>query len=283
MDSGRSGRTSKSDPRRDGRRNGAGVSRPGSLVVVGTGISLVGQTTLETLARLERAEKLFYLVTAPTTEAWIRGLNPTAESLGDCYADGKSRYKIYQEMTARILSAVRSGLQVCAAFYGHPGVFVSASHAAIRRARREGFAACMLPAVSAEDCLVADLGVDPGEDGCQSYEATDFLISRRRFDPTSALILWQVGVLGETSVRKGMACRPERLAVLTAVLRRHYPPRHRVVLYEAAEFPTCDPVIKRIPLARLSQQTVWPMTTLYVPPKPSRVVDARIMRWLDQT
>jgi hypothetical protein len=34
----------------------------------------------------------------------------------------------------------------------------------------------MLPAVSAEDCLFADLGVDPGAAGCQSHEAADFLI-----------------------------------------------------------------------------------------------------------
>jgi hypothetical protein len=34
----------------------------------------------------------------------------------------------------------------------------------------------MLPAISAEDCLFADLGVDPADHGCPSYEATDFLV-----------------------------------------------------------------------------------------------------------
>ena len=251
--------------------------------MVGTGIKLVGQTTVEALACLQQAEKLLYLVTDPTTEAWIRRLNPTAESLEDCYAEGKSRVRTYQDMTARIMAAVRSGQEVCAAFYGHPGVFVSASHASIRRARQEGFSARMLPGISAEDCLVADLGVDPGEVGCQSFEATDFLICRRKFDPSSSLILWQVGVLGESRVKKGRACRPERLEVLTGRLRRHYPARHRVVLYEAAQFPICDPVITRISLAKLPQQTVWPMTTLYVPPKPSRVEDLRVLRWLDES
>jgi uncharacterized protein YabN with tetrapyrrole methylase and pyrophosphatase domain len=253
----------------------------GSLVIVGTGIRLVAQTTLEALACLQRAEKLLYLVTDPTTEAWLRRLNPTAETLEDCYAEGKSRYKTYLEMTRRIVSAVRSGLQVCAAFYGHPGVFVNASHEAIRRLRRERFSARMLPGISAEDCLFADLGVDPGETGCQSFEATDFLASRRRFDPSSALVLWQVGVLGEANVRKGMACRPERLRVLAKVLGRHYPVRHPVVLYEAAQLPICDPVIKRMPLMRLPQATVFPMTTLYVPPKPSRMMDPKVLSWLD--
>jgi len=31
----------------------------------------------------------------------------------------------------------------------------------------------MLPGISAEDCLVADLGIDPASSGCQSYEAND--------------------------------------------------------------------------------------------------------------
>jgi uncharacterized protein YabN with tetrapyrrole methylase and pyrophosphatase domain len=271
-----------SGPRRRSRRKDADASRRGSLVVVGTGIKLAGHTTLETMACIQRAQKLLYLVTDPTTEAWLRQLNPNAESLEDTYAEGKSRYKTYEEMTARIMAAVRSGLQVCAAFYGHPGVFVSASHEAIRRARRSGFPARMLPGVSAEDCLVADLGVDPAENGCQSFEATDFLMARRRIDPTSALILWQVGVLGEVSVRKGMPCRRERLEVLTAFLRRHYPPRHRVVLYEAAQFPACDPMVKRIPLASLAKQKILAMTMLYVPPTPARREDLKIRRWLDE-
>ncbi len=255
-------------------------ARRGSLVVVGTGIAMAAQTTLEALDCMQRAQKLFYLVTDPATEAWIRQLNPTAESLEDTYAEGKPRLRTYREMTARIAGAVLGGQQVCAAFYGHPGVFVNASHAAIRRVRRAGLPARMQPGISADACLFADLGVNPGDAGCQSFEATDFLGSRRRFDPSSVLILWQVGVLGESSVRKGMACRPERLRALTRVLRRHYPPRHPVVLYEAAQFPVCDPVITRISLAKLPEATVMAMTTLYIPPRPSRALDRTVDRWL---
>jgi uncharacterized protein YabN with tetrapyrrole methylase and pyrophosphatase domain len=260
----------------------ASTDRRGSLVVVGTGIKLVGQTTLEAVACMRRAEKLLYLVTDPATETWIKRLNASAATLYDCYADGKPRHKTYREMADRILSAVRCGSQVCVAFYGHPGVFVNPAHLAIRRARKEGFRARMLPGISAEDCLFADLGLDPCENGCQSFEATDFLASRRRFDSTSGLILWQVGVLGEPSIRGEKSCRPDRLRVLADALRRHYPPSHPVVLYEAAQFPICDPMIKKITLARLPQASVFTMTTLYVPPKPSRIADERIMKWFDE-
>ena len=238
----------------------------GSLVVVGTGIKLGTQATPEAIACMQRAERLFFGAASPSHDLWVRRINPAAITLADCYAEGKPRRKTYREIADRILEAVRAGFRTCAAFHGHPGVFAQASHAAIRRARREGFSARMLPGISAEDCLFADLGVDPGTAGCQSFEATDFLMARRRFDPASALILWQIGLLGEPSIRPHMSSRPERLRVLVAALTRYYPARHRVVLYEAAHYPVCDPVITRVTLAQLPHQTITPAMTMYVPP-----------------
>ena len=43
--------------------------------------------------------------------------------------------------------------------------------------------------MSAEDCLFADLGLDPAVVGCAQYEATDLLIYGRRPDPSAALIV----------------------------------------------------------------------------------------------
>jgi uncharacterized protein YabN with tetrapyrrole methylase and pyrophosphatase domain len=256
--------------------------RNGSLVVVGTGIRVVGHTTLETVDRIKAAEKLYYLVTEPATAAWLQGLNPSAQTLDDLYAAGLPREVTYKRMAARIVSAVGSGQRVCAAFYGHPGVLVNASHRAMRDVRRRGLPAEMLPGISAEDCLFADLGVNPGDNGCQSFEATDFLASRRKFDPTSELVLYQVGAIGEGSVRRGMASRLERMAVLTKALRRHYPARHRVVLYEAATFPVCGPMIKRVRLEQLSKIPVMAMTTLFVPALRQRSLDERIVGWYDE-
>lgn len=254
----------------------------GSLLVVGAGITAGTQLTIEGVQAVRRADRVFYVVANPATIVSLRRLNPALVSLEDCYAEGKPRATTYRQMADRIVAAVREGLEVCVVFYGHPGVAVDATHRAIRRARREGFAARMLPGISAEDCLFADTGFDPGKTGCQSFEASDFLAARRRFDPTSALILWQVGLLGEPSVRPGMSCRPERLRFLTDSLRRHYPARHRVVLYEAAQYAVCDPFIRRVTLAQLPRQTITPRMTLFIPPLPARPIDARVMRWFGE-
>src|SRR5205814_145574 len=147
-------------------------NRRGSLTVVGTGIRAGLHLTPEAREAFVGAEVALYLVADVVAESWVRELNPNARSLHDHYRLGVPRQDIYDRMTETILAEVRSGADVCVAFYGHPGVFVYPSHAAIARARVDGFSARMLPAVSAEDCLFADLGVDPGTTGCQSYEAT---------------------------------------------------------------------------------------------------------------
>jgi uncharacterized protein YabN with tetrapyrrole methylase and pyrophosphatase domain len=123
--------------------------------------------TPESASAIERADEVLYLVTQPLTAQWIERANPRSRSLHGLYESGKPRRETYAEMVDELLAPVRAGLGVCAAFYGHPGVFVNPGHEAIRRARAEGYRARMLPAVSALDCLVADLGIDPAATGPQ--------------------------------------------------------------------------------------------------------------------
>lgn len=252
----------------------------GALTVVGLGIAGPAHATTETLAALADAERVLFLAADPLTRAWLLARFPRAENLADAYARGKSRDLSYDEMVARILAPVRAGRRVCAAFYGHAGVFATPPHTVVRQARAEGFAARMLPAVSAEDCLFADLGVDPSENGCASFEATDFLLRRRRFDPTSALVLWQIGLVGVEDVRDAELWSADGLATLTEVLLETYRPRHEVTVYEASTLPIVAPKIVRVALARLVAAPVTAVSTLYVPPRAERATDWRMARRL---
>ena len=135
-------------------------SVPGSLTVVGTGIK-AGQITPDALSCIEHAEKVLFIVTDIITSLWIQEINTTAEDLAVFYQPADDRQIVYLKMVERILSCVREGLNVCVVAYGHPGVFAFPLHELIRRARLEGFEARMLPGVSSEDCLFADLNIDP--------------------------------------------------------------------------------------------------------------------------
>lgn len=255
-----------------------GASQRAMLVVVGTGIQAGGQTTLAARRAIEGADRVLFAVVDPLAVAWVRSLHPGAESL-PYPMDDTPRRRTYLEMVERILAELRRGQRVCAVFYGHPGVFTRPAHEAVARARREGFRARMLPGVSALDCLIADLGLDPGHDGCQMYEATDFLIRRRGFDAHAPLVLWQVGLIGNLGFfdqqdHEGIA---RGLAVLSEALRERYAPEHEVVLYEAAVLPTDAPRVERLALADLAGATVTDLSTLYVPPRAPAAVDAEML------
>jgi hypothetical protein len=87
--------------------------------------------------------------------------------------------KYMMRLVGEILSWVRRRLDVCVVFFGHSGLLLCPSHEALKRARLEGFPATMLPGVSSEDMLLAELEFDPRESGCRSYHATALLIVLR--------------------------------------------------------------------------------------------------------
>ena len=150
-------------------------------------------------------------------------------------------------------------------FYGHPGVFADVPHRVVRKARAEGIPARMEPGISAEACLYADLGLDPGHRGVQSMEATHFLVYDRQPDTAGLVLLWQVALSGDLSCNRLHAER-EGLQALVDKLLRWYPPAHEVILYEAARLPIETPRTDRLPLHDLPAAHYEEYTTLVVPP-----------------
>jgi uncharacterized protein YabN with tetrapyrrole methylase and pyrophosphatase domain len=243
------------------------MTKKGSLIVVGTGLKGGAHLTLEAQSAIKHAEKVFFGEGNPLIVDQIYSLNPNAQTLGDLYAKGKPRTLTYSQMVDRILTAVREGSRVCAAFYGHPGVFVHASHKSIRLARAEGYEALMLPGISAEDCLFADLGIDPAKYGCQSYEASDFLIYRKTFDRRSTLVLWQAGIIGQVDFQ-GVRYEATGRDILVQALLEQYPPEHEAIIYEAAQHALFSPRMERVPIGKLAEADLTLISTLVIPPDP---------------
>lgn len=238
--------------------------RPGSLAVVGTGIDVGAHLTPQARVAFAEADEAFYLVADPVAVRLLGDLNPHARSLHGLYERDRPRLDAYEAMVEEILAPVRSGKAVCAAFYGHPGIFVYPGHAAVARARREGFRAWMLPGISSLDCLFADLGIDPAQTGCLIHHASDLLVRRLRPDPSALLVLLQISVIGEP----GYVDRPDwsRLLLLIEYLAEFYPPEHEVIAYEASPFPVLAPTAARVRLAKLAEARLTAGMTLVVPP-----------------
>lgn len=237
------------------------------LVIVGTGIRTAGHLTIEAIGWLRAADEVLHLVADPTARELIGRLAPGREtSLETFYGPTLPRSVSYERMAEHIACRLDAVELLVLACYGHPGVFAGVPHRMVRHAEARGIPVTMCPGISAEDCLFADLSIDPADPGCASFDATDFLTRDRVIDPSAHLILWQVGVVGELADADGHGPAPEVLRGLVDKLMRWYPADHEVVVYQASVVPARPPEIQRLTVSDLGIARLGKGSTLYLPP-----------------
>lgn len=253
-------------------------TRPGRLIVVGSGLQPARHAGARTVSEITRADVVFSLADGFALD-WLRGLNADCRDLGELYDDDRDRRDSYAGMQRLILEQVRAGQTVCAVLYGHPGVFAQVGRKAMGQARAEGFETRMEPGISAEACLYADLDLDPGEHGVQSFEATQFLVQQRQVDPAGLVLLWQISQAGNVDCT-GFASRPGRIRVLVDKLLQWYAEDTETILYEAATLPIQDFRAERVALSSLPDAVLNAATTLVIPPASAAEPDQATLRRL---
>lgn len=72
--------------------------------------------------------------------------------------------------------------------YGHPCVFATPGLLALSKLNNIKTVVC--PAVSAQDCLYADLRFDPASGGTQTFDATEYLLYDKLIDTSSHLVIF---------------------------------------------------------------------------------------------
>lgn len=255
------------------------ATRRGRLACVGLGMTMGSHLTPLARSHIEQADVVFAALSDAIVELWLKRMHADVRSLQPNYAAGKPRMRTYREWVALMMDELRADKRVCGVFYGHPGIFAWSPHRVIAQARAEGFEAHMEPGISAEDCLYADLGIDPGRYGCQHFEASQLLYCERRIDPAGYLMLWQVGAVGNRSVgplAHALAWR----ALLVERLGQDYPQDHPVILYRGATLPIERPRIRRITLRELATARLTAEQTVVLPPavtlQPNRAMLIRL-------
>ncbi|CAE6483608.1 unnamed protein product [Rhizoctonia solani] len=246
-----------------------GTNKQGSLIIAGSGIASICHITLETVSLMETAEKIFYLVTDPITEAYIQEKNNNTVNLCKYYNKTKQRYQSYVEMAEVMLREVRAEHKVLGIFYGHPGFFATPAHRALTLARAEGYAARMIPGISSFDYMLSDLEFEPALYGCTIHDATDLLARDRHLDPSAHNIILQIAAAGVTTLED----EPEnsKLPLLITHLERHFGLDHKVILYSGAVFPLSSTamVVYTIENLRNPQvaEGISSSSSLYIPPR----------------
>jgi tetrapyrrole methylase family protein / MazG family protein len=262
--------------------SGVKNQKKGSLVLVGSGIKLLSHVTHEALVHIENADIVCYLSNDDFLSEWVVSKAKKSESLAAFYYKHEKRIDSYNAISNHVVSLVERGLNVCFLIYGHPSVFSYPGLASVKMLKKRGGVARVLPAISAEDCLFADLLVDPGSIGCLSYEASDLVVYDRVLIPSSHLIIWQISTVGEYTHYKGSQ-RSRNIKCLVDKLLKVYPRDHAVIVYVAARYPGFEPVINRVLLKNLFEIEISRFSTLYVPPALQLSIDKNILECMSDT
>jgi precorrin-2 methylase/predicted 2-oxoglutarate/Fe(II)-dependent dioxygenase YbiX len=240
----------------------------GQLVIVGSGIAAISHFTLETIGYIREADVVFYHANSGVTAAYIRELNSNAVDLYQYYGDGKVRTITYVQMAELMLREVRAGRSVVGLFHGHPGFFVMAARRSLAIAKMEGHTTALIPAVSAIDCLFADLRIDPGVSGMQILKASHVLREGAQVATDNHLVLIQIGSVGDNTFSFS-GFKQAKYTEFFEKLISIYGENHDSVYYVAPIFPGCDPLItvrKLHEYRHTATLSTVHAATLYLPP-----------------
>ncbi|KAK6529513.1 hypothetical protein TWF281_008684 [Arthrobotrys megalospora] len=244
------------------------MTQKGSLVLVGTGVRSLCQLTPEATQEIEKADIVYYAVRDAATEGYIKEKSPTAIDLYRYFINDEAipEADIYIQISEVMLADVRVGKYVVGAFFGHPGLFMSPNRRALAIAQAEGYATKMIPGISVDDCILADLGIDPSFVGCLTCEARDFLIHDHLGLQSRHVIMYEVGYLGFY----GDDSRTDYFEYLVNKLGKTYGDSHPLVNYTAAISPIMSPIIEHLTIADLRKpevrKRITSASTLYFPP-----------------
>jgi hypothetical protein len=141
----------------------------------------------------------------------------------------------------------------------------------------------VLPGVSSFDCMIIDLGLDPGTQGVQMFESTALLLQQHPLHPDVPCFLWQVGSL-ETRLFTRASSNPGRFVRLQSHLLKYYSADHKVkIVYSSSHPLAASSMLEfRIDEMHLHAAQIHPGATLYIPPAMiSEVKDTELAQLVD--
>lgn len=255
------------------------------IYMVGLGILNVDQITKETEHVLRHSQEVLFVDTGIATRRYLESLCPRVTPLYETsYRESECRLASYDHMAVRVIEAAFHHRPITFAMGGHPVVGAEAPFLIHEMARLLKLEVQTLPAVSAMDCLFAELMLDPCLAGLQTFEATDLLLRQYPLQADVPALIWQVGAV-ETRLHTLRPSTPARFERFQRHLLRYYPANHQLVAYYATPHPLMRSQQLTFSIAELGNfaKQLHVGFTLFIPPVGSRpIVDQDLRDKLDQ-
>lgn len=257
-----------------------------TLLVAGTGIKYLSHLTVEVRSAVKTSDCIFYLLNEPAIKKWIYNNNKKSYCLNKLYFSCKKREDAYALIAENILKQFDEWQRIGFLIYGHPLFFSTIVENIIEKIDNSEIAIKILPGISALDCLVADLKFDPGRNGLQTYDATEFILYDHIIDSKSNLVLWQIGVIGCLQILHSnyinFDTQQQAISLLVSKLLDVYSDKHIVYLYVASQYPGVDYWLSEIELGLLKDIEIPRLATLYVPPFLNKKLNSRVYNLFTQ-
>jgi uncharacterized protein YabN with tetrapyrrole methylase and pyrophosphatase domain len=243
------------------------------IAVVGLGIAGVHQLTRQVEETIRRSTRVFVTETGTGLVEYLADLGTEVVDLSNPAAEQEHRIVAYRRMASDVVSAALEDPPVCFATYGHPTMYCYPTLLIQRAAMVLDLKVAVIPGVSFLDTLLTDLGIDPGFDGLQLYEATDLLVRRRPLQPDVSAVITQAPMVANPYNRAGER-RLDHVKRLQDYLSGFYPATHEAALVTSAPHPLLDPLIHMVPIGSLAAAllTANQLCTLFIPPVHHRAI-----------
>jgi uncharacterized protein YabN with tetrapyrrole methylase and pyrophosphatase domain len=258
---------------------------PYDIAVVGLGITSVHHITREAEETLRRSRRTFVTDTTGGVVGFLTSICPEVVDLSRHFQAGRHRASIYQAIASDVVAGALEDAPVAFATYGHPKMLSYPTQLIQRAAAILDLRVRVLAGISFLDTLLVDLGIDPGFDGLQIYEATDLLVRHRPLHTDVGCVVAQVSVVANP--REGTASDAhEQLVRLQEYLLGFYPPDHGAVVVTSRTHPLLEPLLYRARIGNLANalgQTSH-SGTLYIPPVHRRpIADRKLANLMRRT
>lgn len=234
------------------------------LALVGTGIKTISHLTEEAKGYICNCDKVLYLVNEPLLEIYIKRLSKLSETLEPVYFQSESRENSYNNIAQKIHIELENFNSICVVIYGHPCVFATPGLLALSDLDNT-IKTVVCPAISAQDCLYADLRFDPASGGIQTFDATEYLLYDKLIDTSSHTVIYQIGMVGNLGLPTNKVNK-EAINFIKKKLLNVYEKEKNAVIYESALYPGNNPKISEFDLDDLDIQELTTISTLYIPP-----------------
>lgn len=255
------------------------------LIIAGSGIKFLSHLTVEVKAAIETSSCVVYLLNEPAIKKWVSLNSKKSITLDELYFSSSLRADSYNKIANEIIAILEEHNDIVFLIYGHPTYFSSIVPKLIEKISLEQVDIQIMPGISALDCLFSDLRVDPGVNGLQSYDATEFILYDHAFSKNVHLVLWQIAIIGEIKIISddilSLKRQAKALEILYTKLARQYPDEHFLYLYIASQYPSIPFEAIKIRLIDLLDISIPRLATLYIPPIESNKMRLDILNQLE--